>query len=56
MVNKTNNNKLIRISENTENLLNECEKEFIKHNPLMKEIPLSKNKIIHEVCEYYLKN
>lgn len=48
--------KQIRIKDNTNDILNKCVQEFLRHHPELKEIPISRNKIIYEVCKFYLKN
>ena len=45
----------IQISTKIKKRLDDARAEYIAHHPEMKEIPISYNKIIHEVVEYYLK-
>lgn len=47
--------KTAKIRNNTQELLNKCEEEYLRHHPEMKNIPLSKDKIIYEIANFYLK-
>ena len=47
--------KTIAIKNNVSELLEEAKEEYLKHHPEFKEIPISNNKILFEVLEYYLK-
>lgn len=49
------NTLLIRIDTETTDILEECKKEFIKHHPEFKKIPISYNKIVFEAGNFYLK-
>lgn len=51
-----NSNKQARIDKNTAELLNLCEKLYREHHPELDKIYISKNKIIFEICDFYLKN
>ena len=47
--------KMIRIKEHTDELIDQCIRDYLRHHPEMREIPISRNKIIHEIANFYLK-
>lgn len=47
--------KQVKIKYSTDELLNKCVAEYLKHHSEMREIPISRNKIIHEIGLFYLK-
>jgi len=49
------NTKLIRISKTTDDQLDSCFKDYLRHHPEMKEIKISYNKLIFELSKFYLK-
>lgn len=48
--------KVVHIKKDTDDLLDVCIKDFIGHHPEFKNIRISRNKIIHDIAIYYLKN
>ena len=48
--------KVIHVKNKTDNILMDCINEFLRHHPEMKEIKISRNKIIYEIAKFYLKN
>lgn len=46
--------KSVAIREKSYSLLDDCEYIYKKFHPELKLIPLSKDKIIYEVCKFYL--
>ncbi len=47
-------NHLIRILPKTDDLLNECKEEFLKHHPEFEQMTISYNKIVYEMAKFYL--
>ena len=41
--------------ETKDKLISECMEEYRKHHPELDHIPISHDKILHEVCKYYLE-
>lgn len=37
-------------------LLLQCIEEYRKHHPEMDQVPITQNKIIYEVCSFYIKH
>ena len=33
-----------------------CVEEYIRHHPEMKKIKITNDKIVHEICNFYLNN
>jgi len=46
--------KTIAIKQKSYDLLDDCEFIYRKYHPELVLIPISKNKIIYEVCKFYL--
>lgn len=49
-------NKNIRIDSDVDEHLKKCVDEFLRHHPELERIHISYNKIIYEICKFYLKN
>ena len=47
--------KQVKIKNNTDELLDKCVYEFLRHNKKMREIKISRNKIIYEIARFYLE-
>lgn len=47
--------KVAKIDYDTTDLLDSCIKEFLRHHPEMEKVKISRNKIISEIAQYYLK-
>ena len=47
--------KQIRVKKDTDELIDDCIAEYLKHHPEMRKIPISRNKIIYEIGKFYLK-
>lgn len=47
--------KKVNVDKETDDLIKECIDDYKKHNPQFEKIPISRNKIIYEVCKYYLR-
>jgi hypothetical protein len=45
--------KIVKIKDTTNDLLDECIQVYLKHHPEMREIKISRNKIIFEIANYY---
>jgi len=50
------NPRTIRVSQETFDLIKDAENEYRRHHKELNEIFLSKNKIIYEALQFYLKN
>lgn len=37
-------------------LVDDCKREYIKHHPELEETKITDNKILFEVCKFYLEN
>ena len=48
-------NKIIKIDDETDELLANCREEFLRHHPEMKKIRISYNKIIYETAKLYMR-
>jgi hypothetical protein len=48
--------KVVKIDSETDELLFQARKEFLKHHPELNKIPISYNKIIHEISKFYIQN
>jgi len=46
----------LAVSQEMKSKLEECKEEFLRHHPDMKALHISFNKILYEICEFYLKN
>jgi len=44
----------LTVKKDTRKLLEKCIDEFRTHHPEFDEIPITQNKIIYEVCKFYL--
>jgi len=49
-----NTHQSIIIKSYTKRKLDTCKKEFVNHHPEFKEIPISYNKIIQVLADYYI--
>jgi hypothetical protein len=49
------NTKNIRITKETDDLLEKCRLEYLKHHPEMRHVPLSYDKILYEIAFFYMK-
>lgn len=47
--------KQVKIRKNTDEILDDCVKEYLRHHPEMRNIPISRDKIIYEISIHYLK-
>ena len=47
--------KTILVSPDVFDMIDACHKEYIRNHPEMKNVYLSKNKILYEVMQWYLK-
>lgn len=47
--------KTIKIDDETDELIDKCIEEYLRHHPVMKKILISRNKILYEITKYYLK-
>jgi len=47
--------KQYKIKCQTDDLVLKCVEEFLRHHPEMKEIKISKNKIVYEMARFYLE-
>jgi len=47
--------KQVKIKQKTDDLIDQCVKSFRYHHPELDEIPISRNKIIYEMANFYLK-
>jgi len=45
----------IRVTEQTKELIEQCESMYRKHHPEFDGVPLSRNKILLEMGRYYLQ-
>lgn len=48
--------KTAKLKTPTQELIEQCKEEYLKHHPEMKQIPLSKDKIIFEIASHYLRS
>ena len=52
-----NNFEKITIRKDTKKrLCQECVDEYLKHHPEMRHVKITQDKILYEVCEYYIKH
>lgn len=47
--------RMIAVDEECIEMLEKCKEEYIKHNPSMKHVPISKRKLIKEMAVVYLR-
>ena len=47
--------KKVNVDIQTDDLIKDCINDYKRHNPQFEKIPISRNKIIYEVCKYYLR-
>lgn len=47
--------KQVKITSETDDLIKDCIDEYLRHHPEMKNIPISRNKILYEMAKFYLK-
>ena len=47
--------KNIKIDDDTNDILDNCIKEFLTHHPELMKIKISRNKIIYEMAKFYLR-
>jgi hypothetical protein len=47
--------KQVKITKVTDDKLDECIQSFLRHNKKFNEVYISRNKIIYELANYYLK-
>ena len=47
--------KTLKIDTDTNDMIDKCVAEFLRHHPELKKMKISRNKILYEIAEYYLK-
>ena len=55
MDNQCHNYDRISCRADTKELFKKCYKVFLKHHPEMKKVFISEDKLMNQICEYYLK-
>ena len=55
-INKNKNRKQVYVDNETVELIDNCRLDYLHHHPEMKKIPISYNKIIYEIANFYLKH
>ena len=47
--------KQVKIRKNTDEMLDLCVVEFLRHHKELKNMPISRDKIIYEISRFYLE-